>query len=194
MMKDLKQKLLDVGFDLISEQGFAGIGVMKIITAADATKGSFYHHFKSKEDFGCILLDNYFEEHLTTLDKFLTTASLNPQERVFAYFQHWSVTKITDDFHIKCLIVKLSGEISGTSNQMQEVLKSGSEKMIMRMSSFFEEGISQGDFSMTNSYEISRAIYSLWLGSTLLCALQKDQTILSNAMRETGKLIALVDA
>ena len=190
MMKYLKQKLLDVGFDLISEQGFAGIGVMKIITAADATKGSFYHHFKSKEDFGCILLDDYFENQLTTLDHFLTTTSLEPKERICAYFQHWSVAKITNDFHIKCLVVKLSGEISGTSNQMQEVLKLGSEKMIMRMSSFFDQGISQGDFSIFNSYETSRAIYSLWLGSTLLCALQKDRTILDNAIKETEKLIS----
>ena len=50
-MKDLKQKLLDVGFELISEQGFAGLGLMKIINSAEATKGSFYHHFKSIEDY-----------------------------------------------------------------------------------------------------------------------------------------------
>ena len=67
-MKDLRQKLLDVGFDLISEQGFAGIGLTKILNEANATKGSFYHHFKSKEDFGTTLLTDYFEDHLETLE------------------------------------------------------------------------------------------------------------------------------
>lgn len=78
-MKDLKQKLLDVGFDLISEQGFAGLGLMKIINGAEVTKGSFYHHFKSKEDFGAVLLANYFDDHLETLDSFLMNTSLSYQ-------------------------------------------------------------------------------------------------------------------
>lgn len=105
-----------------------------------------------------------------------------------AYFENWCSTKVTEDFQIKCLVVKLSGEISGTSNDMQKSLNSGAEKIISCMSAFFEQGIVDGDFSLENSYETSRAIYSLWLGSTLLCALQKDRSILDNAMKETKRL------
>lgn len=188
-MKDLKQKLLNVGFDIISEQGFAGVGVMTIINAACATKGSFYHHFKSKDDFGRILLDDYFEEHLASLTQFLTNAAITRQERVIAYFENWCSTKVTDDFQIKCLVVKLSGEISGTSNDMQKSLNSGAEKLISCMSDFFEQGIIENDFSLKNSYDTSRAIYSLWLGSTLLCALQKYRSILDSAIKETRRLI-----
>jgi len=44
--------MLDAGFSLINEHGFAGVGLMKIINQAEGTKGSFYHYFKSKEHFG----------------------------------------------------------------------------------------------------------------------------------------------
>ena len=187
-MKDLKQKLLDVGFDLISEQGFAGLGLMKIINSAEATKGSFYHHFKSKEDFGCVLLTNYFEEHLETLDSFLMDTSMSYQERVKAYFDYWCSEKLTADFQIKCLVVKLSGEVSGTSNQMQQVLNDGAEKIIGRMGHFFKEGVENGSFNMVDGYDTARTLYGLWLGSTLLAAMQKDRSLLDNAMKETLKL------
>ena len=71
-MKDMRQAMLDAGFSLINEHGFAGVGLMKIINQAEGTKGSFYHYFKSKEHFGEILLTNYFDEHLTKLDDFLS--------------------------------------------------------------------------------------------------------------------------
>tara|TARA_Y100001956_G_scaffold73666_1_gene80089 strand:+ start:1099 stop:1668 length:570 start_codon:yes stop_codon:yes gene_type:complete len=187
-MKDLKQKLLDVGFDLISEQGFAGLGLMKIINGAEATKGSFYHHFKSKEDFGAVLLANYFDDHLETLDSFLMNTSLSYQERVKAYFDYWCSEKLTSDFQIKCLVVKLSGEVSGTSNQMQQVLNDGAEKIIGRMGHFFKEGVENGSFNMVDGYDTARTLYGLWLGSTLLAAMQKDRSLLDNAMKETLKL------
>jgi TetR/AcrR family transcriptional repressor of nem operon len=188
-LKDLKNELLNVGFDIISEHGFAGVGVMTIINAAGATKGSFYHHFKSKDEFGCILLDNYFEDHLANLNQFLMNTTMSRQERIQAYFQNWCNTKLTEEFQIKCLVVKLSGELSGTSSNMQQSLNQGATKIIDCLSEFFDRGIAEDEFSFNNSHEISSTIYSLWLGGTLLCALLKDRSILDNAMKETKRLM-----
>lgn len=187
-MKDLKQTLLDVGFDLISEQGFASLGLMTIINGANATKGSFYHHFKSKEVFGSVLLQNYFDSHLEILDHYLNDTALSYQARVESYFNHWRTEKLTADFQIKCLVVKLSGEVSGTSNQMQDTLMEGVENVIQHMGKFFEDGKNNGSFQMDNCYDTARIIYSLWLGSTLIAAMQRDRTYLDNAMQETLKL------
>lgn len=188
-MADLKQTLLDTGFDLISEHGFAGIGIMKIIQKADATKGSFYHHFKSKEDFGRQLLEDYFESHLVTLNQYLENESINYADRVFDYFQFWSDTKVTKEFQIKCLVVKLSGELAGTSSSMQNELSSGAEKVVKRMTDYFSAGNHLGEFAIEEPYQMARQLYSHWLGATLLCAMQKDRTHLEQAMSETRRLI-----
>lgn len=100
-----------------------------------------------------------------------------------AYFDYWCSEKLTSDFQIKCLVVKLSGEESGTSNQMQQVLNDGAEKIIARMGHFFKEGVEKVD-----GYDTARTLYGLWLGSTLLAAMQKDRSLLDNAMKETLKL------
>ncbi|MCL9775870.1 TetR/AcrR family transcriptional regulator [Vibrio methylphosphonaticus] len=188
-MADLKQTLLNAGFELISEHGFAGIGIMKIIQQAKATKGSFYHHFKSKEDFGRQLLEDYFENHLNTLNHYLEDSSIPFEQRAIHYFEFWSESKVTEDFQIKCLVVKLSGEISGTSSSMQAELDNGANKVISRMTDYFVSGNEQELLDIETPHMASRTLYAKWLGATLLCAIQKDRTHLEQAMTETKTLI-----
>lgn len=97
-MKDMRQAMLDAGFKLINEHGFAGVGLMKIINEAEGTKGSFYHYFKSKEHFGEILLGDCFDSHLSILDGYLSDETMTRQQRVIEYFTFWSNSKPTADF------------------------------------------------------------------------------------------------
>ena len=45
-----RQKLLNAALHVIREQGYAGTTVDDLCAAAGVTKGSFFHHFKSKDD------------------------------------------------------------------------------------------------------------------------------------------------
>ncbi len=45
-----KQKLIDISKELFSEKGFDKVSIDEICAAAGVTKGSFYHHFRSKYD------------------------------------------------------------------------------------------------------------------------------------------------
>ncbi|OED63265.1 TetR/AcrR family transcriptional regulator [Vibrio echinoideorum] len=184
-MKDMRQAMLDAGFSLINEHGFAGVGLMKIINQAEGTKGSFYHYFKSKEHFGEILLADYFDEHLVKLDDFLSDETLSRRDRVRAYFDFWCASKLTEDFSIQCLVVKLAGEVSGSSNQLQITMSEGAEKIILRLAELFKEGNEAGDFNIAEPETLSRTLYGLWLGSTLMAAMQRNRTVLDSAMEET---------
>lgn len=189
-MKDMRQAMLDAGFKLINEHGFTGVGLMKIINEAEGTKGSFYHYFKSKEHFGEILLGDYFDNHLSILDGYLSDDTMTRQQRVIEYFTFWSESKLTDDFRIQCLVVKLAGEISGTSNRMQSTMSEGAEKIIQRMADLFIEGNEDDDFNIADPKALSRTLYGLWLGSTLIAAMQRNRTILETAMQETMSLVS----
>ena len=59
MARDTKQNLVDAGSQLFLERGYNETGLNDILAAAGVPKGSFYHHFRSKEDFALEVVDQY---------------------------------------------------------------------------------------------------------------------------------------
>ena len=55
--KSTRDRLIDVGLELMHQNGYNATGLTEILNAADVPKGSFYHHFGSKEDFAAAALE-----------------------------------------------------------------------------------------------------------------------------------------
>ena len=49
---DTREHLLATGQELSLRLGFNGMGLTELLKKAEVPKGSFYHHFRSKEAFG----------------------------------------------------------------------------------------------------------------------------------------------
>lgn len=80
-----KTALLNAALHVIRAKGYAATRVEDICQAADLTKGSFFHHFKSKEDLALAAL-----EHWDTLTSSLFAKSdyrrlPDPLDRLLAY-------------------------------------------------------------------------------------------------------------
>ena len=45
-----RARLVDVGIELFSERGYAGVGTEEIVERAQVTRGALYHHFGDKRD------------------------------------------------------------------------------------------------------------------------------------------------
>lgn len=54
-------RLLKAGFREVYRSGFQGASIDTILTAANVTKGAFYHHFESKEALGHAIIDEVIE-------------------------------------------------------------------------------------------------------------------------------------
>ncbi len=82
---DSKTKILNVALQVIRAQGYAATSVDDICAAAKLTKGSFFHHFASKED----LAIGAAKHWSTTTDAFFAAApyrALNdPLQRLLGY-------------------------------------------------------------------------------------------------------------
>src|SRR5258707_12513763 len=57
--KSTRDHLVDVGLELMHQNGYNATGLSDILKAANVPKGSFYHHFSSKEDFAAAALERY---------------------------------------------------------------------------------------------------------------------------------------
>ena len=57
MRQNTRQKILEVGAEIIHLKGYNHTGLQEILQAAGVPKGSFYNYFKNKEDFGLQVID-----------------------------------------------------------------------------------------------------------------------------------------
>lgn len=64
-----RQHILDSGKGLIAGKGFSSVGLNEILKTAGVPKGSFYHYFESKEQFGQALLQDHFAGYLERIDE-----------------------------------------------------------------------------------------------------------------------------
>jgi TetR/AcrR family transcriptional regulator, transcriptional repressor for nem operon len=83
-----KEKLLDAALQVIRAKGYTATRIEDICEAAGLTKGSFFHHFKSKEDLAVAAA-----EHWSTVTAALFEAApyhrrADPLDRVLGYLDY----------------------------------------------------------------------------------------------------------
>ena len=184
-----RQHILETGQRIIAGKGFASVGLNEILTTAGVPKGSFYHYFESKEQYGQALLQDYFEHYLADLDKLFATEVGSAYERLIGYWQRWIDKQLDTCVEQKCLVVKLGGEVADLSDAMRITLRDGTDQIIFRITRLIEDGISDRTIPHLEPESTSHTLYQLWLGASLLGKLHRNADALHSAMQFTQKLL-----
>ena len=192
---DTRQQIIDTAKSIMLGKGFAAVGLNEILTQANVPKGSFYHYFKSKEQFGDALLEDYLDGYLAHIDAWLSPETKSSPEtnsslknrtvktRLLSYFQNWLDTQTADTTQDKCLVVKLSAEVTDLSETMRLTLHRGTDRIINRIALCVQEGINNGEFSaQLNAQFVTREIYYMWIGATLFTKVNRSRDALESAM------------
>src|SRR5688572_11781096 len=109
MSATTKERILDAAEEIMLTKSFHSVGLNEILTAVKVPKGSFYHYFDSKEQFGVELLRHYTQEHTARLKRVLFSQDLNPLERLAAYF-NGAIARMMESGCDFCLVAKLGAE------------------------------------------------------------------------------------
>lgn len=179
--------ILSVGHQLISKKGFTAVGLSELLKQAQIPKGSFYHHFASKEAFGEALIHRYFENYKTRLQQ-LDEQFDSPQQKLYHYFQQWHDTQQTNDGAQKCLVVKLSAEVSDLSEPMRLALYEGYEDVIAWLSKQIKAGQLEGSIPKIeniSTQSIAKRWYFAWIGASLMVKVSQSNTPLSEVWQMT---------
>lgn len=183
-----RQHILETGHRVIVGKGFASVGLNEILKAAGVPKGSFYHYFESKEQFGQALLQDYFDRYLADLDQ-LFASPVPAQERLMRYWQRWLDKQSDVCNEQKCLVVKLGGEVADLSDAMRVTLRDGTTQIVARLAKVISEGVAEGSLVCAEPAATAQTLYQLWLGASLLSKLRRDALPLGNAMQFTQSLL-----
>ncbi|KPX15151.1 Transcriptional regulator, TetR protein [Pseudomonas syringae pv. delphinii] len=186
---DMRQHIIDVARSLMTNKGYTAVGLAEVLSTAGVPKGSFYYYFKSKEEFGQALLEEYFSEYLGRVDALMARPGTGA-ERLLAYFRYWSETQGTDLPEGKCLVVKLGAEVCDLSEDMRCVLEVGTAKIIQRISACVEMGVSDGSIHPEGDHQgFAESLYQLWLGASLLVKVNKSTESFDKALNMTKRLL-----
>src|SRR5262245_52257018 len=82
-----RDKILEAGAQAIADKSFSSCGLAEILERAGVPKGSFYHYFESKEDFGVALIERAIEDHLAWLRPVVSDRKRSPLQRLRGVFE-----------------------------------------------------------------------------------------------------------
>lgn len=185
----MRQHILGVAKSLMTFKGYTAVGLAEVVAAAGVPKGSFYYYFKSKEEFGRVLLEEYFAEYLGQVDAMLT-AEETGLACLQNYFRFWAEKQCTGLTDGKCLVVKLGPEVCDLSEDMRYVLKQGTDAIVARIALCIDKGQRDGSVASTaTALLLAEALYQLWLGASVLDKLAKDGRAFDTALNTMDRLL-----
>ncbi|WP_353187037.1 TetR/AcrR family transcriptional regulator [Pseudomonas sp.] len=188
--QDMRQHIIDVAKSLMTHKGYTAVGLMEVLKAAGVPKGSFYHYFTSKEEFGQALLDEYFQEYIGRVDVVMAAQGTGA-ERLLGYLRYWAKTQAFDHPEEKCLVVKLGAEVCDLSEDMRGVLEEGTTLIIERITRCVQQGMADGSITSTQDAEtLAESLYQLWLGASLLVKVRNTTAAFDTALITSKRLLA----
>ena len=105
----VRQQIVDASLEVFQAHGFNGSSVQDLTDAAGVPKGSFYNHFKGKEDLALEALGLYVESNGIEV---LRDRRHTPIERLKRHFRaNWKVVK-DRGYTAGCFLGSLSSEIA----------------------------------------------------------------------------------
>jgi TetR/AcrR family transcriptional repressor of nem operon len=138
-----KEAILEAGLALMYDRGFHASGIQEIANASGVPKGSFYNHFKSKEDFAVQALERYTERAAAHLQATLIEGQGSPIERLRRVLDDWSENQFSTNRGRGCFAANLSMEIANHSPIIREALG----KSLTKLESFFQSCLKEAKAS-----------------------------------------------
>jgi TetR/AcrR family transcriptional regulator, transcriptional repressor for nem operon len=174
MAQDTRQRLLDNGLALLLEQGYNHLGIQALLTRTGVPRGSFYHHFESKEDFAFQVVDRYMEAVHAGLDACLGDASLPPLLRVRRFLE-LSRDKYREEGYFGCLLGGLGQELSGVNDRFRRRIDACLSRIAERFAACFEMAKERGELPAdADSRELADLLVDCWEGAALRSRLERE--------------------
>jgi len=176
-----KQRLLDAGLPLLLAHGYNDLGIQALLASTKIPKGSFYHHFKDKEDFALSVIDQYMTGVHAGLDLCLGEKTRPPLERVRRFFE-MTQQHYRQQGYMGCLLGGLGQELSGVSKVFRLRIDGCFSEIADRMATCLDEARKHGDIPKgSNTRRMASLLVDCWEGAALRSRLRGNPAPL-NAM------------
>ncbi|CAM3788643.1 TetR/AcrR family transcriptional regulator [Parendozoicomonas haliclonae] len=185
-----RQELLELGVQLLSENGYNGTGLKQILDAAGVPKGSFYNYFPSKEAYASEIIEFYMGNLLKMFDTVVANHTGTPLQIIrFTYrnlIDYLGKSPVNGTSCQGCLLGNMAAEIASSSELCRQTMCSLYQEWRKRFAGLISKGQKLGEIRNDMTPEmLADLFWNQWEGALLRMQIEGSTTVLEDALEIT---------
>jgi TetR/AcrR family transcriptional repressor of nem operon len=177
-----REDIIQSGYELFYDKGYGVTGIHEITSKIGIPKGSFYNHFKSKEEFGMAVLDFYLNSNEEVLKKTLLSNKNSPLTNLKKYFVNF--IEIQENVYHStrgCLMGNMTAELADVNPIFQEKTKAGFENATAIFEACLENAKELEEVKKEmDTHQTANFLMNSWQGAVLRMKAEKTTEPLNN--------------
>lgn len=170
-----REALIRCGLELLTEKGFNSIGLDEVLRRAGVPKGSFYHYFASKDDFGRQVLAAYGEYFARKLDHWLLDETRPALGRIADFVADAQAGMARHGYRRGCLVGNLGQEMGGLEESFRARIEAVFQDWEVRLAACLGAAAEAGEVAPdTDCRRWARLFWIGWEGAVLRAKLIHD--------------------
>lgn len=147
---------------VLSERGFASTGIDYLLREAGVPKGSFYHYFGSKEEFGLAVIDAYARHNAERLARLFGDSAQAPLDRFGRFLAAAKRAMRKHGFQRGCLIGNFGQEFGCAHEAFARRLSTALKEWQRVVAECLREAQAAGQLG--RGAEVGRLAEVFWIG------------------------------
>jgi TetR/AcrR family transcriptional repressor of nem operon len=190
-----KVKLLDATLDVVRRRGYAATRVEDICAAAGVTKGSFFHHFDSKDELALAAAARWREN----ADALFATADFNtledPLERLLGYIDFRKALLQGELAEYTCFAGTVIQEAYATHPQLRDACARGMSENVAFLTPIISAAMRKYKIkSSWTAASLAQHTQAVLQGAFILAKAQGQATIAAESVAHLRRYIELLFA
>lgn len=163
-----RDALLQSGMRTMLVKGYQGSSLSEVLKDASIPKGSFYHFFESKHNFGLNIMEHYVSENDDVFFASLQQQGLPPIQRLRGYFESCVLRLENAEYSGGCLIGNIGQEMSDEDKTLSETAEGIFIFWRDKFVPCLEEAQSRNELSdLYDPKDLSDFLWNSWEGAIL---------------------------
>lgn len=172
---DTRRALVWCGTELLTERGFQVTGIDEVLKRVGVPKGSFYHFFANKHEFGEAVIQNYVEYYARKMARIFDRATPSPLARLRLFVDDAKRGMQKYGYRRGCLIGNLGQELASLDDTFREQLEAVLVSWERRVAACLDEAVGAGELPAdSDAVALSRFFWIGWEGAVLRAKLTRN--------------------
>lgn len=170
-----REALVRCGTALLTERGFQVTGIEEVLKRVGVPKGSFYHFFANKHEFGEAVIQNYADFYARKMTATFDDDALSPLSRLKKFVEDAKRGMLKYGYRRGCLIGNMGQELASLDDGFREQLEAVFLSWERRVARCLQQALDAGELpASSDPSAISRFFWIGWEGAVLRAKLTRN--------------------